>query len=135
MVDTFLVPPKTVVDARGDSVAVEVSGTANRVFLLNLEITNIVEQESLDLSIYSSADGATWGPKPLAIFPQKFYRGPHPLLLDLTALSEVKFIRAHWEVNRWGRGSETPMFEFQVAIKEVPSEILKEAIAEAQALA
>jgi hypothetical protein len=135
MVDTFLVPPKTVVDARGDSVAVEVSGTANRVFLLNLEITNIVEQESLDLSIYSSADGATWGPKPLAIFPQKFYRGPHPLLLDLTALPEVKFIRAHWEVNRWGRGSETPMFEFQVAIKEVPSEILKEATAEAQALA
>jgi len=135
MVDTFLVPPKTVVDARGDSVAVEVSGTANRVFLLNLEITNIVEQESLDLSIYSSADGATWGPKPLAIFPQKFYRGPHPLLLDLTALPEVKFIRAHWEVNRWGRGSETPMFEFQVAVKEVPSEILKEATAEAQALA
>ena len=135
MVDTFLVPPKTVVDARGDSVAVEVSGTANRVFLLNLEITNIVEQESLDLSIYSSADGATWGPKPLAIFPQKFYRGPHPLLLDLTALPEIKFIRAHWEVNRWGRGSETPMFEFQVAIKEVPSEILKEATAEAQALA
>src|SRR5205807_1761123 len=57
MVDTFLVPPRTVVDAKGDSAAVEVSGAANRVFLLNLEITNIVEQESLDLSIYSSADG------------------------------------------------------------------------------
>ncbi len=135
MVDTFLVPPRTVVDAKGDSAAVEVSGAANRVFLLNLEITNIVEQESLDLSIYSSADGATWGPKPRATFPQKFYRGPHPLLLDLTALPEIKFIRAHWEVNRWGRGSETPMFEFQVAIKEVPPEILKEATAEAQALA
>jgi len=120
MVDTFLVPPRTVVDAKGDSAAVEVSGAANRVFLLNLEITNIVEQESLDVSIYGSADGATWGPKPLAIFPQKFYRGPHPLLLDLTTHPEIKFIRAHWEVNRWGRGSETPMFEFQVAIKEVP---------------
>src|SRR5438309_5245929 len=94
MVDTFLVPPRTVVDAKGDSAAVEVSGAANRVFLLNLEITNIVEQESLDLSIYSSADGATWGPKPLAIYPQKFYRGPHPLLLDLTAHPEIKFIRA-----------------------------------------
>src|SRR5207247_4403471 len=139
MVDTFLVPPRTVVDAKGDSAAVEVSGAANRVFLLNLEITNIVEQESLDLSIYSSAyssaDGATWGPKPLATFPQKFYRGPHPLLLDLTALPEIKFIRSHWDVNLWGRGSETPMFEFQVAIKEVPPEILKEATAEAQALA
>src|SRR2546427_10750463 len=135
MVDTFLVPPRTVVEEKGASHAVEVGGAANRVFLLNLEITNIVEQESLDLSIYSSADGATWGPKPRATFPQKFYRGPHPLLLDLTALPEIKFIRAHWEVNRWGRGSEPPMFELQVAIKEVPPEILKEATAEAQALA
>jgi hypothetical protein len=134
MVDTFLVPPQTVVNAKGDSAAVEVSGAANRVFLLNLEITNIVEQESLDVSIYGSADGAAWGPKPLAIFPQKFYRGTHPLLLDLTAHPDVKFVRAHWEVNRWGRGSETPMFEFQVAIKEVPPEILKEATADAHAL-
>ena len=43
-------------------------------------------------------------------------------------------MRAHWEVGRWGRGSETPMFEFSVSIKEVPSEILKEATAEAKAL-
>ena len=135
MVDTFLVPPRTVVNAKGDSAAVEVSGTANRVFLLNLEITDIVEQESLDVSIYGSADGAAWGPKPLTIFPQKFYRGTHPLLLDLTAHPEIKFARVHWEVNRWGRGSETPMFEFQVAFKEVPPEILKEAAAEAQASA
>ncbi|HEV2714850.1 MAG TPA: hypothetical protein VGU64_06260 [Terriglobales bacterium] len=135
MLDTFLVPQKTVVNAKGDGAPVEVGGASNRVFLLALEITNIVEQESLDVSIYGSADGATFGPKPLALFPQKFYRGTHPLLLDLTAHPEIKLIRAHWEVNRWGRGSETPMFEFQVAIKEVPPEILKEATAEAQALA
>ena len=134
MLDTFLVPQKTVVNAKGDGAPVEVGAETNRVFLLALEITNIVEQESLDVSIYGSADGATFGPKPLALFPQKFYRGTHPLLLDLTAHTEIKLIRAHWEVNRWGRGSETPMFEFQVAIKEVPPEILKEATAEAQAL-
>ncbi|PYX09371.1 MAG: hypothetical protein DMG88_06915 [Acidobacteria bacterium] len=134
MLDTFLVPQKTVVNAKGDGAPVEVGGASNRVFLLALEITNIVEQEALDVSIYGSADGATFGPKPLALFPQKFYRGTHPLLLDLTAHPDIKHIRAHWEVNRWGRGSETPMFEFQVAIKEVPPEILKEATAEAQAL-
>ena len=135
MLDTFLVPQKTVVNAKGDSAALELGSAANRVFLLTLEITNIVEQESLDLSVYGSGDGTTFGPKPLAVFPQKFYRGSHPLLLDLTGRPEIKHIRAHWEVNRWGRGSETPMFEFQVAVKEVPPEILKEATAEAQALA
>jgi hypothetical protein len=135
MIDTLLVPEKTVVSAKGDGPAVDVSGAANRVFLLTLNITNIVEQESLDVSIQGSADGAAWGGKPLANFPQKFYRGLHPLLLDLNGQAGIKFVRAHWEVGRWGRGSETPMFEFHVTVKEVPSDVLKEAAAEAKALA
>jgi len=135
MIDTFLVPEKTVVNAKGDSPAVNVSSAANRVFLLTLNITNIIEQESLDVSIFGSADGAAWSPKPIAMFPQKFYRAQHPMLLDLTAHPEIKFVRAHWEVNRWGRGTETPMFEFHVTMREVPNEILKEATAEAKALA
>jgi hypothetical protein len=134
MIDTFLVPEKTVVNAKGDGPVVDVSSTANRVFLLSLNITSIVEQESLDVSIYGSADGATWGVKPATNFPQKFYQAQHPVLLDLNAHPEVKFLRAHWEVSRWGRGSETPMFEFNVTIKEVPADILKEATAEAKAM-
>lgn len=133
MIDTFLVPVTTV-SAKGDGPAVDVSGSSNRVFLACLSITNIMEQESLDVSVYGSADGTTWGAKPLATFPQKFYRGEHPLLLNLTGHADVKFLRAHWEVYRWGRGSETPMFEFHVSLKEVPPEILKEAEAEAKAL-
>jgi hypothetical protein len=124
MIDTFLVAPKTVATAKGDGAPVNVSGASHRVFLLGLQITNIIEQESLDVSIYGSADGNTWGEKPVVSFPQKFYRGEHPLLLDLTAKPDVKFLRAHWEVNRWGRGAETPMFEFQVGLKEVPREML-----------
>jgi len=134
MIESFLVSANTVVNAKGDGSAVDISSALNRVFLLTLDITNIVEQESLDVAIFSSADGATWGPKPLATFPQKFYRGQHPLLLDLTTHADVKFLRAHWEVARWGRGTEIPMFEFHLTIKEVPPDILKEATAEAQAL-
>jgi len=134
MIDTFLVPEKTVVNAKGDGPALDVSGAANRVFLLTLDITNIIEQEALDVSIHGSADGTAWGAKPLATFPQKFYRGQHPLLLDLSGHPDIKFVRAHWEVNRWGRGTDTPMFEFHLTAKEVPPEILKEATAEAKAL-
>jgi hypothetical protein len=134
-IDTFMVPQKTVANAKGDGPALDVSGAASRVFLLTLDITNILEQQSLDLTIYGSADGVTWGTKPLVAFPQKFYRGQHPLLFDLTANHEAKFIRAHWEVGRWGRGTTTPMFEFHLAIREVPPDFLKEATAEAKALA
>jgi len=134
MIDTLLVP-KTVVNAKGDGPSVDVSTAAHRVFLVTLQITNIIEQESLDVRIYGSADGATWGPKPIASFPQKFYRGQQPLLLDLTQHADVKFVRAHWDTNRWGRGTEIPMFEFQLMIKEVPPEVLREATAEAKAMA
>jgi hypothetical protein len=135
MIDTDLVAAKTVVSAKGDGPAVDVSGAASRVFLVTLEITQIIEQESLDVSIHGSADGAAWGAKPVAAFPQKFYRGEFPLLLDLTAHPDVKFVRAQWGVGRWGRGTETPMFEFGVRLKEVPADVLREATAEAKALA
>jgi hypothetical protein len=127
MMDAFLVPEKTTVTAKGDGPILELKPAEGRVFLLTLAITNIIEQESLDVSIHGSTDGAAWDLKPVVAFPQKFYREETPLLLDLTARPEVKFIRAHWEVARWGRGSETPMFEFQVTLREVPREILQEA--------
>ena len=125
--EAFVVPENTVVNAKGDGPALDVSRAQGRIFLVTLAITNIIEQESLDVSIFASADGATWDPKPVAAFPQKFYREEAPLLLDLAARPEVKFIRAHWEVGRWGRGTETPMFEFSVKLREIPKEILAEA--------
>jgi len=135
MLDTFLVPEKTVAQAKGDGPSVDVSAAGNRVLLATLHITNIVEQESLDVGIYGSADGATWTPKPIAVFPQKFYRGQQPLLVDLGQHPEVKMLRAHWDAHRWGRGTEVPMFEFHVRLKEVPPEVLREARAEAKAMA
>jgi hypothetical protein len=130
MIDMLLVPEKTVVAAKGDGPAVEIRGASQRTFLAILTIAEIVEQEALDVSIYGSADGAAWGAKPIASFPQRFYRGETPLLIDLKGAAEVQFLRAHWEVNRWGRGPEAPMFQFTVRLKEVPPEVLKMATAE-----
>jgi hypothetical protein len=134
MIDTALVAAHTVVSAKGDGPAVDVGGAASRVFLVTLAITKIIEQESLDLSIFGSPDGAIWSAKSIAAFPQKFYCEESPLLLDLTQHADVKFVRAHWEVGRWGRGTDTPMFEFGVTLKEVPANILQEATAEAKAM-
>lgn len=127
MIDTLLVADKTVVHAKGDGPAVDVSTSANRVFLVTLDITNIIEQESFELSIFGSADGTAWDAKPLVSYPQEFYRGQYPLILDLTGHPEAQFIRSHWEVARWGRGVETPMFEFGVRLKEIPPELLRDA--------
>lgn len=125
MFDAFLVAPHTVVTAAGDSAPLDLSPARYRVLLVVLDIEAVVEQQMLEVSLFGSADGATWTPKPLASYPQKFYRGTHPLLVDLAALPELRFLRAHWEVSRWGRGSQTPMFTFSLRVAEVPPEMLR----------
>lgn len=132
MPETYLIPPGTVVTARGDGAPVTLAAPG-KVFLLTLNIARIVEQEALDVSVWGSPDGAAWEPKPLASFPQKFYAGQHPLLLDLGAHPEIKALRAHWEVNRWGRGPETAMFELSLELREVPPDVLKETLVAASA--
>lgn len=132
MLDAALVPEKTVVTAKGDSEPIDLSAATSRVFLVTLSITQVVEQESLELSLYTSADGQSWEAKPLVIFPQKFYPSEHPMLFDLSAIENAKFLRAHWEVNRWGRGPLTPRFEFGVRIREVSQQDLQQSQVEAQ---
>lgn len=112
-----LVPPTTVAEANGEGDAFEVSSTGPRVFLVQMDITETVEQESLDLSLWGSADGQNWGTMPLVKFPQRFYRGSTRMALDLTQNPEVRFIRARWQVNRWGRGRPQARFGFGVAAR------------------
>jgi hypothetical protein len=133
MFEAKLIAPNTTVTAKGDGAAIDISAVAGKTLLLTLNIRKVVEQESLDLSIWGSPDGAAWEQKPLAAFPQKFYAGQHPLLLDLSENKDIRFLRAHWEVNRWGRGSETPMFQLDLTAREVPADLLREATAEAHA--
>jgi hypothetical protein len=135
MLDSFLVPSNSVVTAKGEGAPFDLGSAQHRVFLLTLTVNKVVEQEALGVTIYGSVDGNTWGAKPVASFPQKFYRGEQPLLLDLTGQPEVRFVRARWEALRWGRGPEEPMFEFGVSLREVSPEVLREAQTEARSRA
>jgi hypothetical protein len=132
MLDIYLVPEKTVVSAKGDGPAVDIGALANRALLLQLQVSGIVEQESLEVSVFGGPDEKAIAAAPLASFPQLFYRGEYPLLLDLSAQPQVKVLRAHWEVNRWGRGPEKPWFEFSLKATEVSPELMRERQAQAR---
>jgi len=41
--------------------------------------------------------------------------------LDLTLVPEINFIRAGWELNRWGRVAPLPMFVLGLHLTEVPA--------------
>ncbi len=115
--ELHLVPPGTVVESNGEGDAFEVSSTGPRVFLVQMDIVETVEQESLDLSLWGSADGQNWGAMPLVKFPQRFYRGSTRMALDLTQHPEIRFVRARWQVNRWGRGRPAARFGFAVTAR------------------
>jgi hypothetical protein len=127
MLDAFLVPADSIVTAKGDGEALEITSTVSRVFLLTLSITSVVEQEAIDIFVYTSADGSTWETKAVAGMEQKFYPGEYPLLVDLSEKPDAKFVRAHWDVYRWGRGSTAPQFQISVRLREVSAEVLREA--------
>ncbi len=127
MLDAFLVPERTVITANGDSESVELSSASSRTLLLTLVIYSVVEQESIEISLFTSEDGAASDSKPVAGLPQKFYPGEYPLLLDLSQSPKVRWLRAHWDVNRWGRGPNTARFEIGLRLREVPRELLDEA--------
>ncbi len=132
MFDAFLVPEKTIVTGKGDSAQLDISAASSAIFLTTLSITGVVEQESIDITLFTSTDGATWEAKAAATLPQRFYVGEYPQLVDLSAATGAKFLRAHWEVNRWGRGPTEARFEFGLRLREVSREALLEAQAEAQ---
>ena len=115
-----LIPADTRLEASGDGASFNISESATRTFLCRLAVTDQIEQESLELSIWGSADGETWPKKPLLKLPQQFYRGTTKMVLDLSLRPEVKFIRAHWDLNRWGRVAPTPMFVAGMDLVEIP---------------
>ena len=115
-----LIPRDTRMEANGEGAAFDISGSATRTFLCRLTVRDQIEQESLDVSIWGSADGQTWTKKPLLKLPQQFYRGTTRLILDLSLRPDTKFIRAGWELNRWGRVAPTPMFVAGLELEEIP---------------
>jgi len=115
----YLAPPETVVETSGTGARYELGPLAGKPVLIVLRIDDIVEQESLEVTVWGSVDGADWGAHPLFAFPQKFYRGMTPAALDLSQRPEIQFLQTRWEVNRWGRGYPRPYFKFAVEIQEL----------------
>ena len=123
MLPGFILPETTIREA-GSGQAVELGELSSPLILLTLGITRIIEQESIDLTIWGSADGQDWGAKPIIAFPQKFYCGTYQLLLDLSRHPDVKHLKAKWQVQRWGRGEPKPLFGIYVFAQTMKNQVL-----------
>jgi len=116
MLPQFLLPETTIREG-GTGPDLSLGEQQGETLILTLGITRIIEQESIDLSIWGSADGSDWGIKPLVSFPQKFYCGTYQILLDLSDRGAIRYLRTKWQVNRWGKGDPTPLFGIYVFVQ------------------
>ena len=102
-------------DGSGSDLALEAA--RGKPLLLKLGITRALEHQSLDLSVWGSADQSHW--QQLTAFPKKFYCGTYLQVLDLTRLPEIRFLRAQWKMSRWERGDDaSPLFGFSLSVEE-----------------
>jgi hypothetical protein len=107
--------PENVAREDGHGATIAVDGRHGKQLMLTLGITRTVEQESLEMSVWGSPDRDRW--RPLETFPQKFYCGTYSLSLDLSRHSDVRYLRAHWKMNRWGGYESTPLFGFYLKLE------------------
>lgn len=126
MLSNFLLP-EMVVRENGVGPAFEIRGI-NKL-LLTLGITRIVPQESLQVSIWGSPDGKQWGAVPLAVFPKKFYCGTYPLRIDMSEHLGLRFLRAQWDVIRWGQDDVLPLFDFYLLAEDAVRRVTVGAVA------
>ncbi|MBI1792096.1 MAG: hypothetical protein HYR60_31620 [Acidobacteria bacterium] len=123
MLPSFLIPESVIREA-GTGPELSLGPSQGGLLILTLGITRIIEQQSLDVSIWGSADNTDWGSKPLLSFPQKFYCGTYQLLLDLSQHPNVQSVRAKWQVNRWGRGEGKPLFGIYLFAQETKAQAI-----------
>jgi|SRR5665647_1290788 hypothetical protein len=122
MLPEFLLTETTVREA-GTGTPIALGEQQSGTLILTLGITRIIEQESIDLSIWGSADGVEWGKRPVTTFPQKFYCGTYQIVVDLSSHPDVRFLRAKWAVNRWGKGNSQPLFTIYLFAQAVQQEL------------
>jgi hypothetical protein len=115
-----LIPPDSKLESNADGTPFPIAESKSRTFFCTLTVSAQIEQESLDVSIWGSPDGQEFGKRPILRFPQQFYRGTVKMVLDVSLRPDVQFLRARWEVNRWGRVSPTPMFVGALQLEEIP---------------
>ncbi len=115
---TELVPKGTEVEESGHGGPVALGSLAGKPVVLVLRVEEVLEQESLHIAVWGSADGVDWGRQALFWFPQEFYVGATPAALNLGQRPDIKFLQVRWELNRWGRGTPRPHFKFAVEIQQ-----------------
>jgi len=100
-----------------------------KLLVVTLDITDVVERTGLTVSIWGSPDSVEWGTKPLLTFRQRQYCGVYSVLLNLATRHDIRYLRVHWSMSRWGKTNRVPVFGFEVFVEESGARVSSSALA------
>lgn len=119
MTPQMLLFPDSVVRENGSGPALHLGDASGKPLLLTLSINRMIEQQSLDVEIWGSANGRDWGKRPLLVVPRKYYCGICHFMLDLSESPEVRCLRAAYRLTKPGSVHLPPLAEFSLSLEAV----------------
>jgi hypothetical protein len=114
--------PQSIKKSDGVGAPIELDTLRAKLLVVTLDINRVVEQEGLEVSVWGSASGTDWGPRPLVVFPQKSYCGVYATILNLSRNRAVRFLRVKWTISPWSQRNSELMFGFHVSLEEIHCE-------------
>ena len=121
--------PQTTVETDGTGPVISLDGFAGKLLVATLGITEVVERTGLTVSVWGSSNQIEWGSKPVLTLRPRQYCGVYSVLLNLAARPDIRYLRVQWEMRRWGKGSRSPQFGFEVFVEESGSRVSSSAVA------
>lgn len=102
--------PETEVRGAGHGPVIALGTYKGKPLNVTVQVSQISQNQSLDLEILGSADGDSW--LRLAVFPHRFYCGHYQYQLNLQAHPEIAFLRIGYQLKNWApsRGSTVSSF-------------------------
>lgn len=93
--------PEGTAHERGCGPVADLAEAAAQPVLLRLDITRMMQQQTLDAVIWGSPDGTDWGSRPLFRLPHRYYCGTYCQVLDLTPHPDIRYLRLEYKLRGW----------------------------------
>jgi hypothetical protein len=98
--------------------AVDLGEYRGKLLVVTLSVNAVVERTGLTVSVWGSPDQSEWGTNPVITLRQRQYCGVYSALLNLAQRPDIRSLRVHWNMSRWGKGDRIAQFGFQVFLEE-----------------
>jgi|HubBroStandDraft_6_1064221.scaffolds.fasta_scaffold679653_2 hypothetical protein len=110
--------PDSVYRVDGFGPAVDLGEYRGKLLVVTLSVNAVVERTGLTVSVWGSPDQLEWGTNPVVTLRQRQYCGVYSTLLNLAQRPDIRSLRVHWNMSRWGKGDRIAQFGFQVFVEE-----------------